>query len=392
MKEVKTMDMKVYRKTRYQNIYKHKNGNYVISISKPVKTSISKVDGKKIISIEEALKIRDNHLTKASKLVLKGFSGYLDELWDKYIFDCKFVKKLAYNSILRKEKAYNKYLKGKVDKKVSKTTKDFWIKYIDNLDTTLKQKNEVIKQLKCLFNWAIENEWLIINPIDKVKKYRVINKEMQIWDEKEFMSFIVAINNDINSSNLIRRKIAYVIKIIAYVGFCNGLRIGEIRALTFGAFNKEKSTLTINYSINYEKEKNSYLAPTKTEKSKREVIINQQLNSLIDEYKKLLILDFNIDIKEDSLIIFNYNNNSPYTDSTLRKHFNYYINKAEVKRINMKDLRHCYATNMLLHDVSIKYVSEDMGHSSVKITGDVYSHTLDQKRKENAKITDNLFI
>ena len=57
----------------------------------------------------------------------------------------------------------------------------------------------------------------------------------------------------------------------------------------------------------------------------------------------------------------------------------------------MYDLRHSYATNMLLHDVSIKYVSDDMGHSSIKITGDIYSHTLNKKRKEIAKITDNLF-
>ena len=68
-----------------------------------------------------------------------------------------------------------------------------------------------------------------------------------------------------------------------------------------------------------------------------------------------------------------------------------YIEKSKVKKIRMYDLRHSYATNMLLHDVSIKYVSDDMGHSSIKITGDIYSHTLNKKRKEIAKITDNLF-
>lgn len=215
---------------------------------------------------------------------------------------------------------------------------------------------------------------------------------MQVWTEEEFVKFIETVNKDINSPNLIRRKIAYIIKIIAYIGFCNGLRIGEIRALTFGVFNKEKSTLAINYSINYEKEKDSFLSPTKTEKSKREVIINEQLNLLIEEYRNFLVLNFNVDITDDSLILFNYNNNAPYNDTTLRKHFNYYINKSGVKKISMKDLRHCYATNMLSHDVSIKYVSEDMGHSSIRITGDVYSHTLDKKRKEIAKITNDLFI
>lgn len=387
------MDMKVYKKTRYQNIYKHiKNGNYVISLSKPVKTSISRIGDKKIFDIDEALKIRENQMNKVQKSNLNGFSDDLDTLWNKYIFDCKFVKKLAYNSIIRKEKAYNKYLKGKISKKISRTNKLFWIKYIDDLETTDKQKNEVIRQLKCLFNWAVENDLLVINPIDKVKKYKVINREMEIWTEDDLLKFINVVNDDICNGTIYRKKIAYIIKIIAYIGFCNGLRIGEIRALTFNSINGEKSTLIINRSISYEKNKEGFLSPTKTDKSKREVIINTQLIDLIKEYKKILEVEMEIDVKDDDIIIFNYSNNMPYDDSTLRKHFNYYINKAKVKKIRMYDLRHSYATNMLLHDVSIKYVSEDMGHSSIKITGDVYSHTLDKKRKEIAKITDDLFI
>ena len=201
------MNMKVYKKTRYQNIYRHiKNGNLIISISKPVKTSISKIDDRKIFDIDEALKIRDNQLSKAQKSNLNGFSDDLDTLWDKYIFDCKFVKKLAYNSLIWKEKAYNKYLKGKIDKKVSRTNKLFWIKYIDDLETTDKQKNEVIRQLKCLFNWAVENDLLVINPIDKVKKYKVINKEMQVWTEEELLSFIRVVNEDIKNGTIYRRK------------------------------------------------------------------------------------------------------------------------------------------------------------------------------------------
>lgn len=387
------MDMKIYKRTRYQNIYKHiKNGNYVISLSKPIKTSISKIDERKIFSIDDAIKIRDNYVRNAVKTNLDSFVDDLDTLWDKYIFDCKFVKKLAYNSIIRKEKAYNKYLKGKIDKKVSRTNKLFWIKYIDDLETTDKQKNEVIRQLKCLFNWAVENDLLVINPIDKVKKYKVINKEMQVWTEEELLSFIRVVNEDIKNGTTYRRKIAYIIKIIAYIGFCYGLRTGEIRALTFNSLDENGPTLTVNHSISYEKDADSFLLPTKTDKSTRELMVNEQLLELINEYKKFLEVELGIEVKQQDIIIFNYNNNTPYDDTTLRKHFNYYIAKSGVKKIRMYDLRHSYATNMLLHDVSIKYVSEDMGHSSIKITGDVYSHTIDRKRKEIAKITNDLFI
>ena len=103
------MDMKVYKKTRYQNIYKHiKNGNYVISMSKPVKTSISRIDNKKIFNIDEALKIRDNVQIRQQKAVETLHREDFDALWEKYMYNCKYVQKLAYNTLNRKGKTYNK--------------------------------------------------------------------------------------------------------------------------------------------------------------------------------------------------------------------------------------------------------------------------------------------
>ena len=140
------MDLKRYEKTRYQNIYRNKkNKNYMIMISNP-KTTIGIVNGKKIYDIEEAKKIRDNpkiRLQKESEIKTKN---NFDELWEKYIYDCKYVKKLAYNSIIKKEKTYNKYLKNKFDKPLSKLTKEIFVKFINEIETTDKKKNEVIKQ------------------------------------------------------------------------------------------------------------------------------------------------------------------------------------------------------------------------------------------------------
>ena len=104
------MDKKVYENTRYQNIYRHKkNKNYVIMISKPVKSSISRIDGKKIMKLEDALKIRDNKKIKAQKGQEIACSEDFDTLWCKYIYACKNIKKLAYNTMKRKIKIYNNF-------------------------------------------------------------------------------------------------------------------------------------------------------------------------------------------------------------------------------------------------------------------------------------------
>ena len=83
------MDKKIYEKTRYQNIWRHKkNKNYVIDISKPIKTSISKFDGVKIFDITVAIRLRDSYNT-SGKI---SENGTITTYWNKYIYDCQYIK------------------------------------------------------------------------------------------------------------------------------------------------------------------------------------------------------------------------------------------------------------------------------------------------------------
>lgn len=92
------------KKTRYQNIYRHKkNKNYVIMMSKPVKTSIATIDGKKIMKIEDALKIRDNPKIKVQKGLEVTYKEDFYNLWEKYINDYKNIQRQSYNTIKKKK-------------------------------------------------------------------------------------------------------------------------------------------------------------------------------------------------------------------------------------------------------------------------------------------------
>ena len=92
------------KKTRYQNIYRHKkNKNYVIMMSKPVKTSIATIDGKKIMKIEDSLKIRDNPKIKVQKGLEVTYKEDFYNLWEKYINDYKNIQRQSYNTIKTKK-------------------------------------------------------------------------------------------------------------------------------------------------------------------------------------------------------------------------------------------------------------------------------------------------
>lgn len=374
------MDLKRYEKTRYQNIYRNKkNKNYMIMISNP-KTTIGIVNGKKIYDIEEAKKIRDNpkiRLQKESEIKTKN---NFDELWEKYIYDCKYVKKLAYNSIVKKEKTYNKYLKNEFDKPLSKLTKEIFIKFINELDTTDKQKNEVIKQLKALFNWCIENEYLIINPITKINKYKIPKNEMKYWNPEELNKFFRYMETQ-DSYTACRTLI------LVQIAFSLGDRIGETRALTFGSFDTNNNTVYIGHSINYDTKSTDYLSTTKTYQSQRKIDISPKLSQIIIDYKNYLI-NKGYNINDNSLIFSDFKTNKPISDTKLRKDFYKFSEQAGVPKIRLYDLRHTYVATMMSEGKELYFVSPRLGHVNYSTTVNKYGHLSNQARKEVALTTD----
>ena len=113
-----------------------------------------------------------------------------DVLWDKYITNCEKIEKQAYNTILRKNKDYNKYFKESFKIKISKITKYDIISYLENLTCSLKQKNELLKQLKAFFNWCVKEEHLVISPATNINMYKVPKTEMKFWTPVELKKIL----------------------------------------------------------------------------------------------------------------------------------------------------------------------------------------------------------
>ena len=383
------MDKKVYENTRYQSIYRHKkNKNYVIMISKPVKSSISRIDGKKIMKLEDALKIRDNKKIKAQKGQEIACSEDFDTLWCKYIYACKNIKKLAYNTMKRKIKIYNKYLKGKIQTRVSKLKKEELATFIDNIDTTDKEKNQIIKELKTFFNWCISEEYLIVSPMDAIEKYKVQKSEMKFWTPEELKKVLNTLDDDIINGNKNDVMRASMVKILILIGFSLGDRIGETRALTFDCFDENLGIVEIKHSINYNINDEEFLSNTKNYHSQRKIDITKKLINEVKDYKKFLIENTNYAINDNNLIFFNYKRKKPYSDTNLRKQFTYYCYKANVTKIRMYDLRHTYVATMMAEGKELYHISSRIGHNNYSTTVNKYGHLSNKIRKEIAAVTD----
>lgn len=74
----------------------------------------------------------------------------------------------------------------------------------------------------------------------------------------------------------------------------------------------------------------------------------------------------------------------PYSPDKISLAFADLLKKAGLPHIRLHDLRHTHATMMLKNGVNPKIVSERLGHSSVVITLDIYSHVLPGLQEEAA--------
>src|SRR5439155_22918267 len=68
-----------------------------------------------------------------------------------------------------------------------------------------------------------------------------------------------------------------------------------------------------------------------------------------------------------------------------------YIKRTGLPKVRFHDLRHGHATLMLLQGVHPKIVSERLGHASIAVTLDLYSHVLPCMQAEAVRAFDELF-
>jgi len=79
-------------------------------------------------------------------------------------------------------------------------------------------------------------------------------------------------------------------------------------------------------------------------------------------------------------------------DNWRRRVFNKTLEKAELRRVRIHDLRHTYATLRISKGDNIADVSAQLGHHSVKLTLDVYNHWIPGKKKSEVDALDNMHL
>ncbi len=93
---------------------------------------------------------------------------------------------------------------------------------------------------------------------------------------------------------------------------------------------------------------------------------------------------------DDQGLVFPSPTGKPWDDSNLRRAFSRLLATAGVSRVRIHDLRHTAATFMLGAGVPAKVAAEMLGHATVSLTLDTYSHVLPDMQREAAQAMDRV--
>lgn len=180
------------------------------------------------------------------------------------------------------------------------------------------------------------------------------------------------------------------IYIAVVLAVSRGMRRNEILGLRWQDINFAKNNISINHSIRYEK--GDYIRETpKSEKSIRILPLSDKLKRLLKEQrarqKKNMELFWNDYHKSD--YICTYADGKLINPPTFSVIFSRLLKKNNLRHVRFHDLRHTSASLMLREGIELKVVSDILGHSTITITSDLYTHVLDDLKKDVAKKMDS---
>ncbi len=169
-----------------------------------------------------------------------------------------------------------------------------------------------------------------------------------------------------------------------------GLRRGELLALRWVDIDFEGAALTVRRSLEETKALGLRFKAPKTASGARivslpKLAVDALRKHRIEQAKVRLALGQG---RGEENLVFPTIDGKPWRPSALSDSFTYVVARSGLGHLRLHDLRHSHASQLLRANVHPKVVSERLGHSTVGITLDTYSHLLPGLQREAADKVD----
>ena len=347
---------------------------------KDVKTSITGRTKKEVKqkTKEAEITFLQNGSTRFQASNITTYKELASLWWESYKHTVKpntqlNVRRLLDNHILplfgsyKLDKLTTPLIQNVVNKLADKTNKgeEGAFLYYDSLHALNKRILQYGVVMQAIpFNPARE----VILPRNTQKAKREKIKHFDNQELKKFLDYL-------DSLNLNKFRYYYENTLYKFL-LATGCRINETLALSWSDIDLENSVVHITKTLNYKQETNS----PKSKSSLRDIDIDQATVSMLKQYKRRQVQEAWQLGRSETVVFSDFIHEYP-NNRTLQTRLRTHFKRAKVTNIGFHGFRHTHASLLLNSGIPYKELQHRLGHSTLSITMDVYSHL----SKENAK-------
>ena len=332
---------------------------------------ISEIRKKLALAIAE----NENHISVKENITLDKWFGYWIDVYKK--------KSVRPNTLREYTHIYNKsispYIGNYNINSITKSVIQNLILKADDSGYGYERQNKIKIILSDMFSKAMDDEFLAKNPAKSVRIYekKKISAKALSKDEQEIFFECCAGTFYDNLFN---------------IAVNTGLRPGELFALTEKDINLEEGYIDVNKTLVYQKYldddcKVFHVEPPKTSQSYRKVPMNSLCRKYIERQirQKNVIENKRPKEKNDYLFTTKFNtplNSQIYSDAIKAVIDMINVSKScdeEMEYFSGHTFRHTFATRCFEAGVSPKVVQSYLGHATLQMTMDLYTHVMPEK-------------
>lgn len=211
--------------------------------------------------------------------------------------------------------------------------------------------------LNMIFDHAVINRWSDTNPCRSVKIPGGLPKGTREVPTDEAMQRI-------------RDGVDLPFGLFPFMLLYTGLRRGELLALRWEDINRENKTISVSKAV-YFVGNQPHVKEPKTEAGRRSVPLLDPLADVLPETGAGYI----------------FGGDKPLTKIMVRKRWENWRKAAglEDDTITPHQLRHAFATILFDAGIDVKDAQDILGHASIQVTRDIYTHIRQQRREATAE-------
>lgn len=247
---------------------------------------------------------------------------------------------------------------------------------------------ETIRRYVSAFNTIMHEAYckgLISKPAFRegfVKLPKVYPKTQETYDTKELNLFMKCLDKE-----------KPPVKALLATFVLTGMRRGEVVALKWSDVDFDDKTIIVNKAFYKDKGEEKQIKNPKSANGVRTIPISDRLISMLLELREYQEKNAArcVNLTDDGFIFINLQTGDAIGLYTPRKIYQSFVKKHDLKKLNLKALRHTFCSQLIENGESPETVKELAGHGDIKTTFN-YVHAYDASKRDAVEKLTNKII